>query len=200
MSKGSYTVRIGTKEEFSHLLDKYHYLQKVEKRKYRVGFNVVLVHNLNVVGVAIFTNFPVPEVVVGAFGLERTDQEGMYELSRFCINPAHQKTEHNLATWFLAKAIKMLRKAKKVRAILSYADSKYHSGVIYRAYGFKYYGLTAKKKDFKKYNSDIPNSRGCQGAGEWVDRSQKHRYLLVYDKSLTVRWEERKWEGEDLRT
>lgn len=190
MSKEEYSIRFGDKPEFKDILDNHHYLQKIEKRKYRTGVNIVLLNNENVVGVCIFTNFPVPEVVVGAFGLERTDQKGMYELSRFCVIPEIQSKEHNISSWFLARAIKLLRKTFEVRAILSYADSKYHSGVIYKAYGFKYYGLSAKKKDFKKFSSSIPNSRGCSGEGEWVDRSQKHRYLLVYDRKLTCKWKE----------
>lgn len=191
MSKSDYDVRIGVKSEFENLLNEYHYLQSLEKRKFRVGFNVVLTYKDMVVGVAIFTGFPVPELVVGLFGLERNCQQGMYELSRFCLNPVHQQLEHNLATWFLARAIKLLRKNNKVRALLSYADSKYHNGVIYQAYGFKYYGLTAKKKDFKRYDSNLPNSRGCVGEGEWVERSQKHRYLITYDKSLNINWLEK---------
>lgn len=143
-----------------------------------------------VVGICIFTNFPVPELVVGMYGLPRNDQKGFFELSRFCIHPNIQSIEHNIATWFLSRAIKLLRKEKNVRAILSYADSKYHSGIIYKAYGFKYYGLSAKKKDWKKFDSTIPNSRGCKGDGEWVERSQKHRYLITYDKSLTIKWNE----------
>lgn len=165
-------------------------MQKIEKRKYRSGFNVILLKNNIVVGVCIFTNFPVPELVVGIYGLKRTNQEGFYELSRFCIHPDIQSEEHNIATWFLARAIKMLRKDKKVRAILSYADSKYHTGIIYKAYGFKYYGLTAKKKDWKQFDNSIANSRGCNGNGEWVERSQKHRYLITYDKTLKVKWNE----------
>jgi len=189
--KNEYTVREGAKNEFSELLQNHHYLQAKENRKFRVGFNVVLENKDNeVVGVAIFTNFPVPELVVGMFGLQRNEQEGMCELSRFCLSPADQEREHNLATWFLSRAIRLLRKKKKVRALLSYADSKYHTGIIYKAYGFKYYGLTAKRKDWKKKDSLVPNSRGCLGDGECVERSKKHRYLIVYDKTLNLRWQE----------
>lgn len=188
--KSEYSCRIANKSEFDSLLNEYHYLQKVEKRKYRTGYNVVLVKDDVIIGVCIFTNFPVPEIVVGLYGLARTDQQGFYELSRFCIHPDIQSIEHNIATWFLARAIKMLRKDRQVRAILSYADSKYHSGIIYKAYGFKYYGLTAKKKDWKQFNSAIAESRGRNGEGEWVERSQKHRYLITYDKTLRVKWNE----------
>lgn len=151
--KSEYTIRFGVKSEFDELLKQHHYLSKIENRSYRVGDNIVLLRNEKVVGVAIFTGLPVPELAVGMFGLNRNEQEGLVELSRFCIDPDVQKSEHNISTWFLARAIRLIRKTKKVKAVLSYADSKYHSGTIYKAYGFDYYGLTAPKKDWKYFDA-----------------------------------------------
>jgi hypothetical protein len=48
----------------------------------------------------------------------------------------------------VAKAIKRLRSETNVRALISYADSKYHHGYIYQATNFKYYGLAPQKQDF----------------------------------------------------
>jgi hypothetical protein len=188
MMKENFSIRVGVKSEFIDLLNNHHYLQKIEKRGFRTGVNVVLILNNEVKGVAIFTGFPVPELLVGLYGLPRSEQKGFYELSRFCLCPKIQSTEHNLATWFLAKAIKLLRKQNNVRALLSYADNKYHNGTIYRAYGFKYYGLTAPKKDWKADGAEKPNSRGKTLLGQWVERSRKHRYLITYDKKLTPKW------------
>ena len=82
-----------------------------------------------------------------------------------------------------------------MRAILSYADSTFHSGTVYKACNFKYYGLTEAKKDFfikQPDGSFIKHSRGkVKGIeGEWRDRSVKHRYVLVYDKNLDIKWKE----------
>ena len=73
--------------------------------------------------------------------------------------------------------------------ILSYADSNFHSGTIYRGCNFTYFGLTEPKKDFY-YADGTKHSRGSvKGVeGEWRDRSHKHRFMIVYDKSLTVKW------------
>ena len=125
------------------------------------------------------------------FGLERDQQDGLFELSRLCVDPEIQKEEYNITSWFVSRCIKRFRKDTSVRAILSYADSAHHSGIIYRACNFKYYGLSTPKKDF--YFADgTKHSRGSvKGVdGEWKDRTRKHRYLMVFDKKLEVLWNE----------
>ena len=80
-----------------------------------------------------------PEIAVGAFGLERDQQEGLFELSRLCIDPKVQEEEYNITSWFVSRCIKRFRKDVNVRNILSYADSNFHSGTIYRACNFTYF-------------------------------------------------------------
>ena len=80
-----------------------------------------------------------------------------------------------------------------MRAILTYADTDYHKGFIYQALNFKYYGQTAPKKDFWVEQADGSFKKQSRGKtsgvkGEWRPRSRKHRYVLVYDKSLKVKW------------
>ena len=91
----------------------------------------------------------------------------------------------------------MFRKDADVKAILSYADSAHHEGIIYKATNFKYYGLSDSRKDFWIKQSDgsfIKHSRGSMKGleGEWRPRSRKHRFLHIYDKELKKRilWEE----------
>jgi len=184
------------------LLYEQHYL-KDESKDFKSGYNYGLFRNtdwdcpLNIGGclaVCIFTGLPVPEIAKGAFGLERDEQDGLFELSRLCVDPVIQKEEYNITSWFVSRCIKKFRKDTNVRSILSYADSAHHSGIIYRACNFKYYGLSATKKDFY-YEDGTKHSRGSvKGvAGEWKDRSRKHRYLMVFDKTLNVLWDEEKY-------
>ena len=192
MSKKEYSVRIVKKHECVSLLQEHHYLTGISKG-FKSGFNVGLFKEDDLVGVCIFTGFPVPELVVGLFGLSRDSQEGMWELSRLVLAPDVQALEHNLASWFVAKSIKRLRKSCDVRAILSYADEGYHKGTVYRALGFDYYGLSAQKKDFwvkTKEGVFKKMSRGkTKGVdGEWRLRTRKHRFLKVYDKTLNPLW------------
>ena len=196
------------KEEIKDLLYTFHYLKDESKDfkfskysygLYRNSFTDVLRIG-GPIGVCIFIKIPVPEIAVGAFGLQRDEQEGLYELSRLCIDPQIQKEEYNITSWFLSKCIKKVRKETEVKAIISYADSSRHSGIIYRATNFKYYGLTDKKSDFWIKQLDGSFTKHSRGPikdldGEWRERSRKHRYLMLFDKELEkkLRWEEVDW-------
>jgi hypothetical protein len=202
MAKTDFYIDKVSKKQAEDILLKYHYLKDISK-SFKSGYNYGLFeHNdfspLNiggVQGVCIFTGLPVPEIAQGAFGLERNEQEGLFELSRLCIHPTIQLDEYNITSWFVARAIKQLRKETDVKAIISYADCDYHSGTIYRACNFTYAGLTDPKKDFY-YSDGTKHSRGrVKGSeGEWKERSRKHRYIMVFDKELKKRltWKEEK--------
>lgn len=192
MSKSDFQIRKISKKEASSILDKFHYLKDFSKG-FKSGYNYGLFINETLVGVCIFTGFPVPELAKGMLGLERTDQEGLFELSRLCLEPIVQSEEHNLASWFVSRAVRALRKETTVRVILSYADADFHQGVVYSACNFNYYGLTETKKDFWIRQPDgtfVKHSRGrVKGLdGEWRNRSRKHRYALVFDKTINVLW------------
>lgn len=190
--KSEFHIKLVNKAECSEILTKYHYLKDISKG-FKSGFNFGLFYNNQCVGCLIFTGFPVPELSKGMLGLDRKDQEGLFELSRLCILPATQQSEHNIASWFVSRCLKELRKLTKVRVVLSYADASFHEGIVYRACNFDYYGLSDAKKDFwieQPDGSYIKHSRGkVKGIkGEWRDRSRKHRFVIVYDKKLNVLW------------
>ena len=194
--KSDYYIDRISKKDAEELLLAYHYLKDFSKG-YKSGYNYGLFKKndfspLNIggpVGVCIFTGLPVPEIAKGAFGLERNEQEGLFELSRLCNHPRTQQEEYNITSWFVSRCIKRFRKDTEVKAIISYADSDFHDGTIYRACNFQYCGLTDAKKDF--YFADgTKHSRGkVKGAeGEWRERSRKHRYVMMYDKNLQLLW------------
>ena len=194
MSKSEYEIRKIEKRQCVNLLMNNHYLSKTQ-RGFKSGLNLGLFKGEQLAGVCIFTGFPVPELVKGCFGLDRGDQEGFFELSRLCLNPEHQKQEHNLASWFVSRCIKILKREQNPRALLSYADNDHHKGVVYKACNFKYYGLSTPKKDFWILQDDGSHKKHSRGktkgiAGEWRPRSQKHRYMMIFDKSLSCKWDE----------
>ena len=199
--KSDFYIDVVSKKQAEELLLQYHYLKDISK-SFKSGWNYGLFQRnefspLNIgglKGVVIFTGLPVPEIAKGAFGLERNEQQGLFELSRLCIHPQTQQSEYNITSWFVSKAIRQLRKDTEVKAILSYADNDFHSGTIYRACNFKYYGLTDAKKDFY-YADGTKHSRGkVKGIpGEWRERSRKHRFVMVFDKTINILWKEEKW-------
>ena len=164
--KSDYTIDCVSKSEAAELLLRFHYLKDFSKG-FKSGYNYGLYETndfspLNIggiKGVCILTGLPVPEVAQGAFGLARNEQEGLFELSRLCIHPETQRAEYNITSWFVSRAIRQLRKDTEVKAIISYADSDFHSGTIYRSLNFKYCGLTDPKKDFY-YADGTKHSRG----------------------------------------
>ena len=195
MAKKDFTIKQVSKQEAGTILLKYHYLKDISKG-FKSGYNYGIFKSDALLGVIIFTGFPVPELAKGMLGLERNEQQGLFELSRLCLEPKIQQEEHNLASWFVARAIKQLRKDTEVKIILSYADAEYHNGTVYKACNFKYYGLSAPKKDFWIEQPDGSYKKHSRGKtkgvkGEWRNRSRKHRYLIVFDKKLNVRWEEK---------
>ena len=194
--KSDYTIDRVSKGESAELLLRFHYLKDLSK-DFKSGYNYGLYKNNNfsplnigrIRGVCVFTGLPVPEIAKGAFGLERNEQQGLFELSRLCIHPDTQSVQHNITSWFVSSAIRQLRKDTEVKAIISYADSDFHSGTIYRACNFVYVGLTDAKKDFY-YADGTKHSRGkVKGIeGTWKDRSRKHRYVIMFDKNLKLLW------------
>lgn len=195
MAKTDYTIELITKKEAATILTPYHYLTNISK-SFKSGYNFGCFYNGNLVGVAIFTGFPVFELAKGMLGT--TDQDGLFELSRLCLEPTIQAQEHNLASWFLSRCIKKLRELTNVRVILSYADEGFHNGTTYAASNFTYYGLTKEKKDFFFKNSDGTFTKHSRGKvkgrdGEWRPRNRKHRFAMIFDKSLTVNWLPTPW-------
>lgn len=191
--KKIYNIQIISKDLCKSILKQHHYLNK-KNDGFRSGFNFGLYKNNLLVGVCIFHSPSVPETVKGCFGLSRNEQEGLYELGRLCLDP--EIKEKNVLSWFLGNSIKLFKKKTKVRSILSYADSSLHTGFIYQATNFNYYGLTDSKKDFwfeLEDGSFIKHQRGpVKGKkGEWRPRERKHRYLLVFDSNLKCLWEKK---------
>ncbi len=187
-----YKLDLVSKSQCQEILSTFHYLGTKFKSGYNYG--LIRVSDNKLCGICIFTTFPVPELAKGIYGLERTDQKGLFELSRLCLIPEIQQSEYNITSWFVSRCIKQLRKDTYVRSILSYADADVHTGTIYRACNFAYYGLSEPKKDFWVERPDgtfIKHQRGkVKGLkGEWRPRSRKHRFLMTFDKKLKVKWE-----------
>lgn len=139
------------------------------------------------VGCATFSNPQGAVALKGWFGLGN-DDSSVLELSRLCVLPCLNGT--NATSYLLGNSMKMLRK-HNIRAVITLADASMHVGSIYQVCNFKYYGLTDKKTDF--YTTDgIKNFRGSTTNihGVWVERTRKHRYCYLLDKSLKVLYQE----------
>ncbi|NCD07694.1 MAG: GNAT family N-acetyltransferase [Spirochaetia bacterium] len=175
------------KELAKQLISKYHYLGS---KGFRSSVIYGLYINNNLIGCAVYHGVSAPETVVGAFGLKRNEQEGIWELGRLVLLPEYNGK--NYGSHLVGKSLKQLRNNYKARAVISYADSSLHNGGIYKACNFIYCGMTTKKKDF--YVNGVKQERGkTKGiiGGKWLDRPKKHRFIIIYDKGLRrkLKWE-----------
>lgn len=168
-------------------VSKNHYLGKA-KFFSCVAYGLFMKDTYELVGVATFSQ---PQGIValkGWFGLDNSNTD-IYELSRLCMLPILNGT--NATSFLLGGSIKRIKRDCGARAVISLADSNRHVGSIYQVCNFKYYGLTDKKSDF--YGIDgTKNPRGAvrNVHGVWLERTRKHRYCYLIDKSLKVNYSE----------
>lgn len=112
---------------------------------------------------------------------DRQTQFGWYEIKRLAMS---QRCPRNSESRFIGRTISLLRKRCLVNGIVTYADSGAgHTGIIYKASGFQYMGLTSPKTDFWIGDMNIGQRRGgIKGkVGEWRPRSRKHLFIKIFD-------------------
>lgn len=172
------------------MFKKYHYLGDKEFI-HSISYGLYLNHEL--IGVANFGSPSGISTMKGWFGRSNDDAvcKMIYELNRLVIVP--QYNGKNFGSYFLSRCLKLLKK-KGIKGVISLADASHHSGYIYQACNFIYYGLTDKKPDFYKYESDNhfklnPRGKTTYLHGVWLNRSQKHRYYYPLDKKIDVLYE-----------
>lgn len=111
---------------------------------------------------------------------DRSSQAGWYEIKRLVLSPACPR---NSESRFIGRTISLLRKRCAVKGIVTYADTGAgHSGIIYRATGFTYLGLTSPRTDFWVGDRNVGAARGkIKGQiGEWRPRSRKHLFVKTF--------------------
>lgn len=163
---------------------RYHYLG--EAKFFCVqAFGLFYRKTNELVGCATFSLPQGGYALKGWFGLDNQTKD-IYELSRLCLLPSLNGT--NATSFLLGGSIRILKKQKYVRAIITLADSSRHVGSIYQICNFKYYGLTPQKNIFYtsegKKNPRITGKKGIRGV--WIPMSQKHRYAYLIDTNLQI--------------
>ena len=139
----------------SFILD-IHYAKRLPMIQYPFG----LYYKNELVGVVTYGLPPSPELCLLA-GEENKDK--VIELNRLVL----KNNKKNEASFLVGNSLKMLPKPK---IVISYADiGQNHNGYIYQATNFKYSGLSQKNFDWLSKTEN----------NEKVERSRKHRYILV---------------------
>ena len=186
-AKDVFYIKEIAKPQAYEFVSKYHYLGDA-KFFCEQAFGLFAIHGDQLLGVATFSQPQGNVALKGWFGLTNQDK-CVYELSRLCLQPSLNQT--NATSFLLGGSIKELKKQRKIKAVITLADSTRHVGSIYQVCNFKYYGLTDCKSDFFCEDGRV-NPRGTtkEKHGVWIPRSRKHRYAYVIDDKLKVLYEE----------
>ena len=89
-----------------------------------------------------------------------TNEKDIVELRRMVVLDDMPK---NTGTFFLSKAIKMIKKSTKFKIIVSYADPYHgHCGIIYQAANWSYWGETATDVLLKTPEGKLYHSRAMR--------------------------------------
>lgn len=165
------------------LVSSYHYLGS---KRFIGQYCYGIIKDYQIVGAIVYSPLSVPNSALSAFGLPRGHYPDLLEMSRLVLLP--DLNGKNIGSSFIAYSLRELKK-KKIRAVISYADSDRHVGAIYQAANFSYHGLSPQKNDFILENGkklSRGKSKGLKGI--WTPRSRKHRYVYLIDKSLQILW------------
>ena len=130
---------------------------------------------------AISYGIPNAPKMKGLFDMK--SQKYFLELTRLALS---EECPKNSESRTIAITIKLLRKLRPdIKGIITYADTKQgHTGVIYKASGFDYRGLTAQKTDLFVNGKAVGKLKGVKYSeikdGEWVKRSRKHLFVKLF--------------------
>lgn len=170
----------------------FHYLSKQGLRvrtglNYGLFYKSLLHQNDKLIGCCLIVNPSGSNVVQGM--IQDSSDVTVRELGRLVLHPCVKTV--NILTWFVSRVFREIRKNKICDVLLSYADASIHSGKIYQSLSMPYYGLTTRKSDF--YFAD--GRRHTRGAvkgqpGCWKPRTQKHRYLKVFNPKVLIKWKQ----------
>jgi hypothetical protein len=180
-----YTVqKIDNKVSYPFLLE-IHYAKRIPSISYAFGL-----FKLNeLVGVVTYGTPPSSTLRLGVAGKQNADR--VLELNRLCL----RDNLHNEASFLVSRSLRQLPQGS---IVVSYADTEQgHIGYVYQACNFKYYGLSAKRTDWKikgmehLHGQTIADmSRGQKNRAAFLrekfgdafylkPRSRKHRYVFI---------------------
>lgn len=179
--------KISNKETYPFLLE-IHYAKRIPS----ISFSFGLFLHEELVGVVTYGTPASSTLRKGIAGEAYISK--VLELNRLCL----KNNLKNEASFLVAKSLKLLPKGK---IIVSFADTEQgHTGIVYQASNFKYFGLSAKRTDWKikgmehLHGQTIGDlARGKENRAKYLrelygdrfylkDRPRKHRYIYITGK------------------
>jgi hypothetical protein len=178
---------IAPKDAYPFLLT-IHYAKRIPSISFAFG----LFDGCDLIGVITYGTPPSSTLRSGIAGAENSGS--VLELNRLCL----LNNKKNEASFLVARSLRMLPSGK---IIISFADTEQgHVGYVYQASNFGYYGLSAKRTDWKVKGKEHLHGQTIadefRGVADRVKamrdkygddfylkpRSRKHRYIYITGK------------------
>ncbi len=199
MSVTDFTVEYINRKAVTSFIEKHHYSHNVNGVQSLYHFGLYREGNFGLptmIGAMMYAH---PSMPATAAKYNPINPDKCLELRRLvCIDDTPKNTE----SYFIGKTLRWLKQNTDMEVIVSFADQHYgHSGIIYKATNFEYYGETAKGSilmvDGKEMHSrslnqlDRPYGRELNRrykAGDenifWKRTKPKHIYVYYLTKKI----------------
>lgn len=159
-------------------LGQYHYLPSISK----YGFHIGAYLNDLLIASATFSQLTRNQIA------ERLNVKNsqIRELGRFCIHNNYHKK--NFASWFLSRAVQLFKnKYLEVKMLISFADTSFHSGTIYKANNWIEDGETERNYMYKSVDNHLLHKKTLWDRASKFNMSEneyaaKHNYIKVWSE------------------
>ncbi len=200
-------VRKVSRSECADFILNIHYAHRWPSISYVYG----LYDGKELIGVVTYGTPPSSTLRNGIAGKEYANY--VIELNRLVL----KYNRKNEASFLVGNSLRLLQRDRGDSIVVSFADTEQgHLGIVYRATNFKYYGLSAKRTDWKVKGKEhlhgqtiadefrgVPNRsqamRDKYGEDFYLkDRPRKHRYIYLigshkFKKNVNIKYTEQSW-------
>ena len=199
MSVTNFTVEHINRKAVTTFIEKHHYSHNINGIQSYYHFGLYTEGNFGLPKMIGAMLYAMPSMPDTAAKYNPINPRRCMELRRLvCIDDTPKNTE----SYFIGKTLRWLKQNTDIEVIVSFADQHYgHSGIIYKASNFDYFGETAKARvlmvDGKEYHprtmnqKDKPYGRAIKKrylSGDenifWKKRKSKHIYVYYLNKRI----------------
>jgi len=199
MSVTNFTVEHINRKAVTTFIEKHHYSHNINGIQSYYHFGLYTEGNFGLPKMIGAMLYAMPSMPDTAAKYNPINPRRCMELRRLvCIDDTPKNTE----SYFIGKTLRWLKQNTDIEVIVSFADQHYgHSGIIYKASNFDYFGETAKARvlmvDGKEYHprtmnqKDKPYGRAIKKrylSGDenifWKKRKSKHIYVYYLNKKI----------------
>jgi len=199
MSVTNFRVEHINRKAVTTFIEKHHYSHNINGIQSYYHFGLYTEGNFGLPKMIGAMLYAMPSMPDTAAKYNPINPRRCMELRRLvCIDDTPKNTE----SYFIGKTLRWLKQNTDIEVIVSFADQHYgHSGTIYKASNFDYFGETAKARvlmvDGKEYHprtmnqKDKPYGRAIKKrylSGDenifWKKRKSKHIYVYYLNKKI----------------